>query len=225
MAGGIFVDQPFYLNPKCVVISIFCMICYWFLPYRNFFMLPVIFSVSYILIAWYDYIYNCDMKMYSGTSPLNITSWAKPQMRNRKEENENNKVILSKNQESVYKKKVYALHFLFIAPLLFYLGIYKNKSNKNIWSVVGAMSIIILMYHGMRLFYPREISDMTDVDEKQRLFIVYLFHIIFIFPLFFYIYWFKDKSSKKIWTPILILSVFVFLYHFSKFILIKLKIN
>jgi hypothetical protein len=143
-----------------------------------------------------------------------MTSWAKPQMRNRKN---GNKVILSKNQESVYKKKVYGLHFLVIAPLLFYLGIYKNKSNVNIWSVVGAVSAVLIIYHGMRLFYPRGIGDVENIDEKQRLFIVYLFHILFIFPLFFYIYWFKNKSNNQIWTPVLILSIFVFLYHLFKY--------
>ena len=73
--GWIFIDQSFYLNPKGVVISMFCMICHCFLPYRKIFMLPVIFAVSYILITLYDCIYNCDIKMYYGVSPVNITSW------------------------------------------------------------------------------------------------------------------------------------------------------
>lgn len=214
MAGGIFVDQPFYLNPKCVVISIFCMICYWFLPYRNPFMLPIIFLISYILIAWYDYLYNCEQMMYSGTSPLNTTAWAKPQ---RRTENTNNNigVKISKNQEEIYKKKIYGLHFLFIAPLLFYLGYYKNKSNPYIWPVVGTISLMVLVYHGLRIFYPRK----TENASVEKMLIIYLFHIIFVFPLLFYIYWKKDKSDNRVWTPLLLLSIFLFMYHLFRFIL------
>lgn len=220
MAGGIFVDQPFYLNPKCVIISIFCMICYWFLPYRNPFMLPIIFLISYILIAWYDYIYNCDQMMYSGTSPLNTTAWAKPQRRNEKTEKEskNRGVKISKNQEAVYKKKIYGLHFLFIAPFLFYLGYYKNKSNPYIWPVVGAVALMVLVYHGLRIFYPRQTENASS-ENKQKMLIIYLFHTIFVFPLLFYIYWKKEKSDMRVWTPILLLSIFVFCYHLFRFIL------
>jgi hypothetical protein len=148
-------------------------------------MLPVIFLVSYIAIAWYDYIYNCDTPMFSGTSPLNITAWGKPQRR----EGE------SLDQELIYKKKIYGLHALFIAPLFF----------KHIWSVVLSVSLLVLMYHGLRLFYPRCKDDYLKI--------VYVIHLLGVFPLLFYIGWMGSKSDNRVWSPLLSLSVIVFLYH------------
>ena len=76
MAGGIFIDQPFHPNPKCIVFAAALMISYWFLPNRNPFLLPLIFIVGYIAMAWYDHLYNCDYKLSSGTAigPNTITS-------------------------------------------------------------------------------------------------------------------------------------------------------
>ena len=62
MAGGIFVDQPFHANPKCIIFSVVLMIAYWTLPKKNPFMLPLIFVFAYVSMAWYDYLYNCDLK-------------------------------------------------------------------------------------------------------------------------------------------------------------------
>ena len=60
MAGGIFVDQPFHPNPKCLLFSAVIMALYWFSSStKNTLMLPVIFVVSYVAMAWYDYYYDC----------------------------------------------------------------------------------------------------------------------------------------------------------------------
>lgn len=82
MAGGIFVNQPFHFNPKCVIFAIILMVFYWFLPPKEVIMLPLIFIVGYIAMAWYDQLYNCDIKLKSGTSPVGMATfdaWAKPQ--------------------------------------------------------------------------------------------------------------------------------------------------
>ncbi|MAF37124.1 hypothetical protein CL622_08485, partial [archaeon] len=83
MAGGIFIDRPFHANPKCIVLSILAMVSYWFLPYRNPYMLPVLFVVIYVVIAWYDHLYKCEDKLFSGNVwGLNVFDlWPKPQRR------------------------------------------------------------------------------------------------------------------------------------------------
>lgn len=215
MAGGIFADQPFVTNTKCIVIGIVLMVLYWMLPYRNPFMLPIIFLVGYIAIAWYDYLYNCEAQMYSGTFPVGsatLDAWAKPQRRF--EENVNTLNLVDK-QELTYKKKIYALHALFIAPILYYVGLNGNKSNKNIWSVIGSIGILVVLYHGLRLIYPREVTSCIEENKEERknLVIIYLMHLLIIAPLLLYIAYRGSKSDKRVWNPLLGLSVIILLYH------------
>ena len=186
------------------------MIFYWILPYRNPFMLPVLFLVTYIAIAWYDYLYNCSLKLYSGTYPISISTldaWAKPQRCFEESPN------LVKEQELVYKKKIYALHSIFIAPFLFYIGYYGKKSNNNIWSVVGTVSFIALLYHGLRIIYPREITCEENKQEQSTLLYIYIFHLSFVIPLLAYIAYNGKNSDNRVWYPLLILSVILFTYH------------
>lgn len=158
MAGGIFVDQPYHPNPKCLLFSTIIMALYWFSPTnKNTFMLPVLFVVSYVAMAWYDYMYNCDLIMYSGNSigPNTVDAIFKPQRRDEKHPDKKN---LSKNQEQEYLHRVYLFHLLAIAPLLLYVGYYGNGANKKVFPVVLAVGAIAAVYHGFRLRYPRQTS-------------------------------------------------------------------
>jgi hypothetical protein len=158
MAGGIFVNQPFYPNPKCLLFSGALMAGYWFLPYRNALLLPVLFVVSYIAMAWYDYFYECSSPLFSGSADLGLStldSWGKPQRRGgnprtgytRAKEN---------RQEQLYRRKIYLLHTLVIAPLLLYVGLRGSTADSRVWPVVVAVGILALLYHGFRLFFPRK---------------------------------------------------------------------
>ena len=155
MAGGIFVDQPFHPNPKCLFFSVILMLLYWFSPAtKNVFLLPIIFIVSYVGMAWYDYMYNCDI-MYSGNAlgPNTLDAIFKPQHRNKESDKEN----LSENQEKEYLRRVYLFHVIAIAPILLYVGYYGVKSNKKMFPVILSFGLMALVYHGFRIFYPREI--------------------------------------------------------------------
>lgn len=70
MAGGIFPNQPFSLNIKCIIITIILALCYWYLPQKNIYVLFTILWITYILIAWYDYVYKCDYKLKPTLFPL-----------------------------------------------------------------------------------------------------------------------------------------------------------
>jgi len=153
MAGGIFVDQPFHANPKCIFFATIMMMTYWFSPVtKNGYLLPVIFVISYVGMAWYDYKYNCDI-MYSGNSlgPNTIDAIFKPQYRNKESDKKN----LSKNQEDEYLRRVYLFHIIAVSPILIYVGYYGPKSNNKLFPVILSLGIIALLYHGLRLFFPR----------------------------------------------------------------------
>jgi hypothetical protein len=157
MAGGIFVDQPYHPNPKCLLFSAIIMGIYWFSPVnKNSLLLPVIFVISYVAMAWYDYMYNCDLIMYSGNAigPNTLDAIFKPQHRNNKHDKKN----LSKNQEREYLQRVYLFHIIAVSPILLYVGYYGSQSNKKVFPVVLALGGISTVYHGFRSFYPRSTS-------------------------------------------------------------------
>ena len=42
---------------------------------------------------------------------------------------------------------IYLLHFLFVGPLLIYVGYYKEKAPKEILNLVLALGAIVTIYH------------------------------------------------------------------------------
>jgi hypothetical protein len=63
MGGGLF-GTPLHLNPKCLVFSLVILIVYW-LPHpstrtHNFVMGFLLATSSYISLAWYDVLYDCN---------------------------------------------------------------------------------------------------------------------------------------------------------------------
>lgn len=159
MAGGIFTNRPFEANPKCILIGIIMIILYWFLPRRNIFLLPVIFIAVYVLIAWYDWMYDCSTKMFTGTStPVGMAdSIFKPQRRKGDPRTYPRDRYLLPDQEKKYLKNVYWFHLIFIVPLLTYVGWYGRAADPRVFGALLATAGIAGAYHGTRLFIaPRE---------------------------------------------------------------------
>ena len=149
MAGGIFVDQPFHPNPKCIVFGAILCLSYWYLPNkRNNWMLMFIFTAGYIAMAWYDYAYKCKNKLYSGTSPVGhsiLSSIFKPQ------EDDATMKKLAPNQQAIYRRNVYLFHVLVIAPILIYVGYKGNNVNSKVYSPLLGIGVVALLYHGYKL--------------------------------------------------------------------------
>jgi len=66
MGGGLF-GTPLYLNPKCLVFTAVILIVYW-LPHpptiaHNLVMGFLLGTSSYISLAWYDVIYDCNDRL------------------------------------------------------------------------------------------------------------------------------------------------------------------
>jgi hypothetical protein len=59
MAGGLFDDQPFALNIKCIIFSLLLAAGYWYLPQKNILVLLALLYFPYLALAWYDYFYDC----------------------------------------------------------------------------------------------------------------------------------------------------------------------
>ena len=66
MGGGLF-GTPLYLNPKCLVFSGFVLATYW-MPHpvvlsHRIVMAFFLATLSYVLLAWYDVIYDCNDRL------------------------------------------------------------------------------------------------------------------------------------------------------------------
>ena len=66
MGGGLF-GTPLYLNPKCLVFSALIIMVYY-LPHphataHNIVMCFLLGMTAYILLAWYDVIYDCNDRL------------------------------------------------------------------------------------------------------------------------------------------------------------------
>ena len=66
MAGGLF-GTPLELNPKCLVFSAFVLGVYW-MPHplalaHRIVMTFVLATAAYVLMAWYDVIYDCNDRL------------------------------------------------------------------------------------------------------------------------------------------------------------------
>lgn len=80
MGGGLF-GTPLYLNPKCLVFSAFVLGVYW-MPhpkhyYHKVVMAFVLATIAYVLLAWYDVIYDCNDRLRPTLLGW-LSGWAKP---------------------------------------------------------------------------------------------------------------------------------------------------
>lgn len=141
MAGGIFTDRPFEPNMKCIWFSIFLIIAYVYVAASvNYYMLPIIFIVAYVGLAWYDYAYDCDNSMKTGyASPTGAASILKPQQ------------LDSQYQTQQYKKYTYLFHVAAVVPLLGYIAYRGKDTSDDLFKTLGGTAAIAGLYHGFML--------------------------------------------------------------------------
>jgi len=161
MAGGIFKDRPFVFNPKCIVFSLYSSLLFVAGGGKNPLIMALIFIMAYVLMAWYDYMFECSDLLNSGVGRVNSNASPifKPQYRekDRDTKKDMDEKELVEDQEQAYLQKVYFFHAVIVAPLLMYVGYYGAKSNNNVWGLLGGMGGVAFMYHGLRLKYPRDV--------------------------------------------------------------------
>lgn len=217
MAGGVFVDRPFHLNPKCVVFSLLLIAAYWTLPPKNPFMAAAIFVVAYVGLAWYDHAYDCSNKMYggrlSGALTLHLSAPFKPQRRTAPA----SRADLVDDPEAVYRQKVNLFHLLAANPLLAYVGLRGARSHPAVYPAVLGMGALALVYHGSRLLVPREVSGCPGsadaAAEQDRLRGVYLTHLLGVVPLLLYVGLKGAAADPRAHTALLVLAGVSELHH------------
>ena len=80
MGGGLF-GTPLYLNPKCLAFSAFVLGVYW-MPHpvayaHKVVMAFVLATAAYVLMAWYDVLYDCNDR-FKPTLLGWMSGWFKP---------------------------------------------------------------------------------------------------------------------------------------------------
>jgi len=154
MAGGIFKNKPFVFNEKCIIFSLICMALFLVKPQFNsnitlYFTLFIIFVVAYVAMAWYDYHFDCQTLPLKKGSVGGITSRLKPQAHNKDKQIDH---VETKKDNRVKSIVIYLLHLLFIVPVIGYVAIYKTKSNKIIYPLLGVLAVFTGLYHGIQFY-------------------------------------------------------------------------
>ena len=151
MAGGLF-GRPFVLNEKCIIFSLICMALFLYKPsfksnFSLYLTLFIIFVLSYVAMAWYDFYFNCDIvPLKRGTHSL--TGKFKPPAHQKDKQINDKDTDLDKSRKHIL---IYLSHILFIVPILAYIALKKTKVNKIVYPLLGVMAIFTAGYHGTSL--------------------------------------------------------------------------
>ena len=143
MSGGLF-ENPFVLNVKCIIFSIIIMILFLIKPTFNSNLilgitLFIIFVISYVALAWYDYYFNCqNLPLQKGSK--SFTGLFKPAPHSSKQLNKTN--VRSGNL------LIYISHIIFIVPLLVYIAYYKKNVRQFTYPILVVLAVFTLFYHG-----------------------------------------------------------------------------
>ena len=148
MAGGLF-GQPFSINVKCIIFSFLCIALFLFRPdYNNKILLygslGLIFIIAYVAMAWYDYIFNCDVLPLK-RGKFTLTSQFKPPIHQEEKQIDN---VETSKEDKLKHYLIYLSHILIIVPLLVYIVVYRKKINPVVYPLLGALAFLTLIYHG-----------------------------------------------------------------------------
>ena len=107
----------------------------------------MIFVISYVTMAWYDYYYACS-QLPLHRSTVGITGALKPQPH---EEEKQIKQMMTIQEVDKNHKTIFWLHFALIVPFLAYIGIKKDKTHPRAFDLLLVVTIFTAIYHGVRI--------------------------------------------------------------------------
>ena len=154
MAGGIFPNYPFELNPKCVIFSIIIIGLFFYKPpemdYKiKLFISFILFVLSYVSMAWYDYKFDCQkLALKKSASSAGITGYFKPPVYN---EAQVDRSKLSSEEIKLDRILISVYHLLILAPIFIYVGLNKNNSQPSSNILIIINFAFAILYHGVRL--------------------------------------------------------------------------
>jgi len=151
MAGGLF-GRPFVLNVKCIIFSLICMALFLYKPVFTdgltlYFTLFIIFVISYVSLAWYDYYYDCRIgPLRRGT--MSFTGLFKPPPHVPAKQVKNEDRPTDRNRKMML---IAASHVLFIVPLLLYIAYFRRRVNQMTYPLLVVLAAFTFLYHGTNL--------------------------------------------------------------------------
>lgn len=208
MAGGLF-GRPLVLNEKCIVFSILIMIIFMLKPTFEsdvvmYFTLFIIFVISYVAMAWYDYYYDCRL-MPLKRGKYGITGLFKPP------EHVPEKQSGDKKKSKIERKRagmmIYLSHILLFVPILCYVAYYKNKSGKAAFSILVVLGIFTAFYHAMRLL------TIIHSNPSAMILSIYLTHLLIIAPLLVYVGVKKGSANIYAFNSLYVVAAGAFIFH------------
>lgn len=104
-----------------------------------------------------------------------------------------------------YHKLVNIFHILVVAPLFFYLAIYKNHSYKPLVESLFYIGIFILCYHLYKLY--------RKITANIQSIWINLLHILIVAPLLIYIGFYKGNVPRMVFEVLLMLGFASLGYH------------
>lgn len=136
MAGGIYSDLPFVVNPKCLAFAGAICLLYWLATSTEFtyWLLPLLFVGAYVSMAWYDWAYGCDVKLKSGT--LGIDAGFKPQY---------------DSDPGDKDKSIFLFHLVALSVILYSGYVGYATTSENVFLFVQWLAGAGIAYHGWRL--------------------------------------------------------------------------
>ena len=153
MAGGLF-GRPFAFNIKCIIFSLLVISLFLLKPnIQNNWILYgicfILFVVSYVGMAWYDSVYNCDiLPLKKGDA--SFQKHLKPPAHTDRKQTEH---LETSYETSLKYKLIYIAHILFIVPLLGYIAYYRKRVHPYAYVILGVLTAFTLVYHGIHLMY------------------------------------------------------------------------
>lgn len=164
MSGGLFPGKPFAFNIKCIIFAMIIMIIFLYSPniknsYVLYATLFVIFVISYVAMAWYDYFFDCrTLPLRKSEHSLQRHIKPKAHMPEKQED------WICEKDTSLKYILIYILHIIIIVPLIAYVAIYRKKSHHYIYPLLGVLATFTLGYHGVYLL----ISSKKHFDSGSK---------------------------------------------------------
>ena len=148
MAGGLF-GKPFALNIKCVIFSLLCMALFLYCPNIKsrpmlYLILFVIFVISYVAMAWYDYYFDCRILPLKRGEKSTLGRFKPPTHSDEKQRGH----LEDKTDKHRKHYLIFLSHLLFIVPLLVYIAVKGRRTPPKVFVLLGALAGATALYHG-----------------------------------------------------------------------------
>jgi hypothetical protein len=106
----------------------------------------IIFVISYVSLAWYDYYYGCS-QLPLQRSTTGITQYFKPPVYDKERQTDH---MFSQKEIDKNNTTIYAMHLLLFVPLLVYVGFERTSANQVSFNLLLVLAAFTAVYHGVR---------------------------------------------------------------------------